>query len=602
MTSLDALQEYFGYHAFREGQQPAVEALLAGRDVLAVMPTGAGKSLCFQLPALLRQGVALVVSPLISLMKDQVSSLVGAGIPAAYLNSSLSEGQYRKALQLAGQGRYKIIYVAPERLMTPRFLAFAQAAEISLLAVDEAHCVSQWGQDFRPSYLEIPRFLQALPTRPVVGAFTATATRRVGEDILHLLALKEPLRVSTGFDRENLYFAVQAPVDKRRALLQLVREHAGESGIVYCATRKLVEEICAFLGREGVAATRYHAGLAPQERQQNQEDFLYDRRPIMVATNAFGMGIDKSNVRYVLHYNMPKDLESYYQEAGRAGRDGAPADCVLLYSGQDVVLGQMLLSAARENDALDEELRRQVQQKDAERLRQMTFYCHTQDCLRRYILRYFGEQGPENCGNCYNCLHQAQLVDITDDARILLEAVDQLGERYGAALTLAVLRGAKSERVLRLGLHRLSCYGRLSARTERELRERLHLLLEQGYLRQTEGEYPLLCLGPQAEALLDGRQTLSMKVRQASSPRRAAAPAAGVDPALFAALRAVRSRLAREQGIPAYMVFSDATLQDMCRRHPQSPEAMLAVSGVGKTKLQRFGAAFLEVLAGHVGR
>lgn len=399
------LKQVFGYDAFRPGQETLVDSLLSGRDAMGIMPTGAGKSICFQVPGILLPGISLVISPLISLMRDQVNALVQAGVRGAFLNSSLTPGQYRKALYNARQGMYKIIYVAPERLLTPEFLDFAQSVEISMVCVDEAHCVSQWGQDFRPGYLRIRQFLQQLPRRPVVGAFTATATAQVRRDILSLLGLENPTMVVTGFDRENLYFGVRKPKDKFRELLSILREEREKSGIVYCATRKLVEEVCERLRECGFSAARYHAGLEDEERHRSQEDFLYDRVTVMVATNAFGMGIDKSNVSYVIHYNMPKDLESYYQEAGRAGRDGSPARCVLLYSGADVRLNRFMIEQDKENEELDEETAQEVREKELERLKQMTFYATSRYCLRRFQLRYFGESRvPDHCGNCSVCL------------------------------------------------------------------------------------------------------------------------------------------------------------------------------------------------------
>ena len=387
------LKQYFGYDSFREGQEELVGSILEGQDTFGIMPTGAGKSICFQVPALIMDGITLVISPLISLMKDQVEGLNQAGVHAAYLNSSLTAGQYQKALGFAKEGRYKIIYVAPERLVTDSFLDFALHAHISMLVVDEAHCVSQWGQDFRPSYLKIVEFIGRLPKRPVISAFTATATKEVRDDIIDILLLQNPKVVATGFDRPNLYFAVQSPKDKYGAMKNFLELHPGQSGIIYCLTRKYVEEVYERLGEEGFSVTKYHAGLSDIERKANQEDFIYSRAEIMVATNAFGMGIDKSDVRFVVHYNMPKNMESYYQEAGRAGRDGEAAECILLYAGQDVVTNQFFIDNNKDNQELDEVTRQLVAQRDRERLRKMTFYCFTNDCLRDYILRYFGEYG-----------------------------------------------------------------------------------------------------------------------------------------------------------------------------------------------------------------
>ena len=406
------LKEIFGYDSFRPGQGELVDAILSGHDVLGIMPTGAGKSICYQVPALCMNGITLVVSPLISLMKDQVESLVQAGVAAAYLNSSLTPGQQRTVLARAAEGRYKIMYVAPERLNTDSFLRWACSAPIDMVTVDEAHCISQWGKDFRPGYLGIADFLHALPERPLVSAFTATATDRVRQDIVSALELQDAKVLVTGFDRPNLYFEVRRPKSKPAALLQAIREQGDSSGIVYCATRKAVEQVCALLQGHGIAAGRYHAGLEQAERQQNQEDFLFDRVKIMVATNAFGMGIDKSNVGYVIHYNMPKDLESYYQEAGRAGRDGSPANCILLYSGQDVRIQQMLIDRSEEDmPEQDPALREQLAQRSRERLKQMTFYCTGKTCLRARMLRYFGEHAPQSCGNCSVCLGRSDAAE-----------------------------------------------------------------------------------------------------------------------------------------------------------------------------------------------
>ena len=403
MTKHDALRVYFGHTAFRPAQEALIDALLSGRDVMGVMPTGAGKSLCYQIPSMLLGGVTLVVSPLISLMKDQVAQLRNAGMPAAYINSSLSSAQYREVLRRAEDGRYKIIYIAPERLGTEAFMAFARETQISLIAVDEAHCVSQWGQDFRPSYLNIPGFVDALPARPAIGAFTATATAEVKRDIHRLLNLNDPLNITTGFDRPNLYFEVVKPKNKSSYFIELISKHYGECGIVYCATRRAVDTVCADLRKRGIAAARYHAGLDDDERKLSQDDFIQDRATVMVATNAFGMGIDKPNVRYVIHYNMPKNLESYYQEAGRAGRDGLHSDCILLFSSDDIRTAEHLIRNSEKNEELTERERRILNRRDAERLDKMTRYCEVDSCLRFYILNYFGETCKIRCGNCGNC-------------------------------------------------------------------------------------------------------------------------------------------------------------------------------------------------------
>ena len=518
MTKEEALKTYYGYDVFRGGQEAVIDALLSGRDALAIMPTGAGKSVCYQIPALLLSGITLVVSPLVSLMRDQVTQLVQMGIPAAFLNSSLTFRQYLLALDRARAGRYKIIYVAPERLETEGFQAFVREADISLVAVDEAHCISQWGQDFRPSYLNIPAFVESLPHRPPVGAFTATATPDVKADIHRLLDLQDPLELTTGFDRENLYFEVQQPADKRAALLELVKGRPGKCGIVYCATRKNVEEVCDFRQR-GVAAARYHAGLAPEERQRNQEDFLYDRVQVMVATNAFGMGIDKSDVRYVIHYNMPKDMESYYQEAGRAGRDGAPSSCILLYSGQDVRTNEFLITHSEPREDLDPRTAEQLRERDLQRLRQMTGYCRTRRCLRQYILHYFGEHAPDTCSACYNCLHNFEEVDVSRDAKAIVACIAKTGQHFGVGVIAETLCGADTERVRKYHMDREDTYGALGQLTQKEVQERIRFLLDQGVLELSPGQYPVLRLTERAEDVMYGESTLQMKtLREDRSP------------------------------------------------------------------------------------
>ena len=607
MDEREVLKRYFGYDAFRPGQGEIVRALLEGRDALCVMPTGAGKSLCYQVPALLLKGVTLVVSPLISLMKDQVAALNQAGVRAAYLNSSLTPRQFALALENARQGLYRVIYVAPERLETPAFQELCREIAVPLVAVDEAHCVSQWGQDFRPSYLRIRDFVESLPARPVLGAFTATATPEVRDDIRDLLGLQDPFCVATGFDRPNLRFAVEnvPQREKTNALLRLLREQKGRSGIVYCLARRTVEEVCEALRARGIAATRYHAGLSDAERRQNQDDFLYDRAEVMVATNAFGMGIDKSNVAFVIHYNMPKNLESYYQEAGRAGRDGSNAVCTLLYSGQDVRLNAFLIEKEEENPLLTEEQARAVREGMREGLRRMARYCTTGDCLRGYILRYFGEKAGERCGNCSNCDEENQrTVDAGEDARAAIRCVQELGERYGRTLVQEVLRGSGAARVQALGLQHCASFGALRGRALPAVRALLDALLDREALESSGGEYPVLRLGPRAQEILDGAP-VRLRVRdeapQEDAPRRRCdaqrAPGGeAVDEALLAELKALRNRLAAEAHVPAYVVFSDATLRDMCAKRPATPEEFLEVSGVGEYKLRRYGKEFLRVL------
>ena len=604
LTPLSILTKYFGHGQFRPGQQTLIDGLLSGRDVLGVMPTGAGKSVCYQIPAMLIPGVTLVVSPLISLMKDQVTALNQAGIPAAYINSSLTDQEYSETFQRAERGEFKLLYVAPERLDTMDFLELAQRVEIPLVAVDEAHCVSQWGQDFRPSYLQIPAFLRQLKKRPVVGAFTATATSTVKHDIVRLLDLREPLTLTTGFDRPNLYFDVQHPKEKANWVLRYVRKHSEQSGIIYCATRRAVEELCCKMIESGVPTTRYHAGLDPEERRQNQEDFIYDRRPVIVATNAFGMGIDKSNVSFVIHYNMPKNIESYYQEAGRAGRDGARAECILLFSSGDVRTARFLIDNSIDNDTLPEEQRALVRSQDLRRLEQMTNYCKTTGCLREYLLRYFGEETTDHCDNCGNCNSQMVHRDITVEAQKILSGVARVERKYrkGLGLTLIVrmLHGSSEQRVIDLDLNQLPTYGIMKDIRRTEIRSYIDSLIEQGYLCLTDDEYPVLRLTNKASEVLFHGQRVIYTSREAlpkkKAGRRKAQPESDVDESLYETLRSQRTELAQKESVPAYVVFSNATLMDMAQKKPHTMAEFLDVSGVGQMKAKRYGKAFLEAI------
>lgn len=610
------LKQYYGYDHFREGQIPVIKAVLGGRDVLGIMPTGAGKSVCYQVPALMMEGITIVISPLISLMKDQVGTLNQMGVHAAFLNSSLTAGQYYKALQLAKQGRYKIIYVAPERLETESFLDFAlsEHVKISFVAVDEAHCVSQWGQDFRPGYLKILDFLDRLPYRPVVGAYTATATAEVREDILDILKLQNPYVETTGFDRGNLFFAVKKPVDKYKELVSYLKEKgcdtSGDSGIIYCLTRKSVEQVCYDLRNEGFSVTRYHAGLSDEERKENQENFIYGKQQIMVATNAFGMGIDKPDVRFVIHYNMPKNMESYYQEAGRAGRDGEPSECILYYEPRDVRTNRLFIENGEENSELDEETRKIVKERDLERLKQMTFYCFTSECLRQYILNYFGEKSSSYCGNCLNCQTQFEEVDITLEANTILRCLDALDWNYGAATVIDIVHGGKSQKILGKNLDKNPEYAVLSERTVPRLRQILRELQFREYVEEKGEQYPVICLTPEGKAFMKTEEQLIMKLpkeetekksesKEKKNRRKKGAVAAELsekDAELFESLRELRREIASEEKVPPYMVFADKTLAGMCVMRPATRDEMLEVSGVGEHKLEKYGDRFLEIL------
>lgn len=594
---ISVLKDYFGHDSFRDGQEQIVDALLDGRDALCIMPTGAGKSMCYQIPALLFDGVTIVVSPLISLMKDQVGSLVQSGVPAAYINSSLSYPQFLRVLSNVEHGKYKIIYVAPERLLTDGFLDTCKKIKISMVAVDEAHCVSQWGQDFRPSYLKIISFVESLANRPIVGAFTATATNDVKEDIKKILRLENPFEITTGFDRPNLFFGVIKSSSKDEKLIDLIRERGDRSGIVYCATRKNVESVCELLCDNGFSATRYHAGLDEYERRKNQEDFVFDRKNIMVATNAFGMGIDKSNVTYVIHYNMPKNIESYYQEAGRAGRDGGEADCILLYSPKDVRLNRFMIENSEGNDELTIEENEQIRERDFERLKHMTFYSTTNDCLRGFILRYFGGDKKAYCGKCSNCLSVHKLVDVTIDAQKIMSCIARTGQRYGKTVICDVLKGSKSEKILKAELNNQSTYGIMKEVTARHIFGTIDFLAEKEYI-SADNETEVLKLLPKSRDVLFGRERLVMKkVENSEKVVKTHRPEVPVNSELLDALKALRKSIASQKSVPAYVIFTDATLIDMCKKCPETPDEMLEVSGVGRTKLEKFGKQFLEEIA-----
>lgn len=606
MNANETLKIYFGYDTFRDGQEDIINAILSGRDVLAIMPTGAGKSICYQVPALMMSGITIVISPLISLMQDQVKALNEAGVHAAYINSSLTENQINKALSLAAQGRYKIIYVAPERLTSYTFLDFACHAEISMVTVDEAHCISQWGQDFRPSYLKIVEFVARLPRRPIVSAFTATATEDVKNDIIHILRLEQPKVVVTGFDRENLYYSVERIRRKDDFVLDYIHNHPQESGIIYCATRKNVDKLFELLFKSGIAVTRYHAGLDNETRKKNQEDFIYDRAPIVVATNAFGMGIDKSNVRYVIHYNMPQSMENYYQEAGRAGRDGEAAQCILLFSEQDMVINRFLLEQ-KDFSEMDIEDARLVMERDVWRLQVMERYCKTSECLRNYILSYFGEQPKHPCGHCGNCQKDYQEIDMTGEATWVLRSVEEAQGRYGIAIIAGVLMGANRARLKELGMTEYASYGALKNLSEARIRELINLMITEGYLYQTKAQYSVLRIGDIGPLLNDDAQIILKVDRQETEPEKKSRSAKAMrkkvageltsqGSELFELLRKLRTEIASEEGVPPYIIFSDKTLIDMCVKLPENEEQFLDVSGVGAHKLEKYGDRFLRVI------
>ena len=651
MDKLTILREKFGYSSFRPGQEEVIDAILAGTDAVAVMPTGAGKSLCYQIPALMLDGMTIVISPLISLMKDQVTALQEAECGAAFLNSSLNGREYMETMDEITSGNIKLLYIAPERLQRTDSSEFA-ANSIPLVVVDEAHCVSQWGHDFRTSYLQIADFIKSIKPRPVVAAFTATATVNVREDIRKLLVLRSPLCVNTGFDRPNLYFEVQKLKDKKGALLECLYKRKEASGIIYCATRKTVEETCDFLISRGFNATRYHAGLDDGERRKNQDDFIYDNKTVMVATNAFGMGIDKSNVSYVIHYNMPKNIESYYQEAGRAGRDGSPADCILLYNGQDVRINQYLITHGEDEESADEEL----QAHNLELLKQMTFYAAGHDCLRRRLLAYFGEKAPASCGNCSNCLTEFSEIDVTVEAQKIVSCVYRLKQRgrsFGKTMIIDILRGSKNEKIRRLGFETLSTYAIMSDVSAHRIRLIIDHLIDKGFLLLEEGEYPVVILGS-AEGIFRGEERVLIRLPQErekapdkkmpvqksiklidaqnaadeKTPRQSGAKfleaqnifderiqkqsdvklletqnkPADIDDVLLDKLKKLRREIAAKESVPPFIVFHDANLRDMCRRKPTSLVQFSGITGVGKRKLEKYGEAFTELIKEYCGK
>ena len=601
-TPKEALKAVFGYDSFRQGQESVINAVLDGRDILAVMPTGAGKSLCYQVPAMLLSGITLVISPLISLMQDQVKALNEAGVDAAFINSSLSEKEMHDTFKNATKGQYKIIYVAPERLMSEGFVRLAKDIEISMITVDEAHCISQWGQDFRPSYMDIAEFVNILDKRPIISAFTATATQNVREDIICSLGLTNPYFLVTGFDRENLFFQVDKPQSKDRFILDYLDRHKGESGIIYCATRKNVDSLYTLLKKQNISVAKYHAGMSIEERKQMQDDFVFDYTSIVIATNAFGMGIDKSNVRFVIHYNMPSSMENYYQEAGRAGRDGLNSECILLFSPQDIIINRFLLEHKDFSD-IDPTDAMTIRERDIKRLQIMEGYCYTTECLRNYILKYFGEDPKRPCDDCGNCLRQFETIDMTDEAKKIINCIYESRGRYGKNIIMDTVLGAKTARLEEIGASKYKSYGVLESSNKTLLRRLIEELLLEGYIQT--GEYQVLKLGDISKLKLKDTKVLVKITDEDKVTNRKLKPKKnikGMDSLtssgfkLFDKLKELRLEIAREEKMPPYIVFNDKTLIDMCAKMPTTKSDMLNVSGVGENKYGKYGERFIAVI------
>lgn len=606
-TPEEALKVLFGYDSFREGQKQVIDSILSGRDAFAVMPTGAGKSVCYQIPAMLLPGITLVISPLISLMQDQVKALNEAGVSVAFINSSLSESAFHETVRKARQGLYKIIYVAPERLVTEGFLELARDIQISMVTVDEAHCISQWGQDFRPSYMKIVEFVRMMKNRPILSAFTATATENVREDIVCTLGLNNPYVLVTGFNRDNLFFQVDKPKSKEQYVIDYILKHADESGIVYCATRKNVDSLYELLKSKSISVAKYHAGMSSAERKKMQDDFVFDYTSIVVATNAFGMGIDKSNVRFVIHYNMPQSMENYYQEAGRAGRDGLDAKCILLFSSQDIIINRFLIDHKEkaELDLIDREI---VKERDIQRLQIMERYCYTTECLRNYILKYFGENPDKPCEDCGNCQRKFETLDMTDVAKKIINCVYEAKGRYGKGIIIDTVVGAQTARLEEIGAIDYKSYGVLAQTNKNLLKRLVEQLVLEGYL--LVGDYQVLKLGD-ITGLKNQEKKVLVKIsdedKRPEKDTKTKKKSKGMETLtstgfkLFDKLRELRLEIAREENMPPYIIFSDKTLIDMAVKVPTSKNEMLNVSGVGENKFVKYGERFLVLIEECIG-
>lgn len=602
MDKNSVLKEYFGYFSFREGQEELIDAILQRRDSLGIMPTGAGKSVCFQVPALLFEGVTLVVSPLVSLMKDQVNALTQCGIKAAYINATLTEKQHEAVMKKAEDNQYKIIYVAPERLLNTEFISLCQKIDISMVCVDEAHCVSHWGHDFRPSYLQIKGFISNLQKRPVMTAFTATATKMVRDDITELIGLDNPFEVVTGFDRPNLYFEVIKPKNKYVALRRYLDLYSGRSGIVYCASRRNTDELYEKLSDEGYSVTKYHAGLSKAERDRNQEMFIDDRKEVIIATNAFGMGIDKSNVSFVIHYNMPGDIESYYQEAGRAGRDGGDADCILLFSPSDVRLQKFFIENPDENSEINEKEKEEIKALRYEKLNKMVYYSTNAPCLRNYMLSYFGEKPKGRCQNCSGCNGSGTSVDITLEAQKIFSCIKRLKEKETKETVINVLKGNETEYILLKKLNNVKTFGIMSDVAESQIEKHIRYFLDHSFI--SEDAKGNLIVEDKAYAVLFKNKRLRRFLEKTDKYKTAENPAAELDLRLLSKLKILRKDLAHKVGIPAVIIFTDATLVVMATHKPTDAASFMKVPGISERKYEKYGAVFLKLINEHlkVGR